>query len=419
MEKKRNPWSWVPTLYFAEGIPYVVAATAFAVTMYHKLGISNAETAFFTSWIYFPWVIKPFWSPFVDVMKTKRWWILFTQLLIGIGLAAVAFVIPTSFFLQSSIAILWLVAFCSATHDISADGFYMLALDEGEQSLFVGIRSTFYRISMVVGQGFLIYLAGFLEEETQDIPFAWSITLLVTAALFFIFFLYHTVILPKPEGDKAVTTSNASNFFASFKSFFKKKEILLGIAFILLYRLGEAQLCKITVPFLQDPFDKGGLGLSTKDFGLIYGTIGVLALTIGGILGGIYISEKGLKKSIFPMMLWMNLPNLIYVLMACFQPTDMWLITAGVAIEQFGYGFGFTAFMLYLIYVSQGEFKTSHYAICTGLMALGMMLPGMGAGWIQKIFGYQNFFIWACICTLPSFFLLHYLKIEDKFGKKE
>ena len=419
MKKKRNPWSWVPTLYFAEGIPYVVAATTFAVTMYHKLGISNTETAFFTSWIYFPWVIKPFWSPFVDVMKTKRWWILFTQLLIGIGLAAVAFVIPTSFFLQSSIAILWLVAFCSATHDISADGYYMLALDEGEQSLFVGIRSTFYRISMVVGQGLLIFLAGVLEEETNDIPLAWSITLLVTAALFFIFFLYHTFILPKPEGDKPVKTNNASNFFASFESFFKKKEILLGLAFILLYRLGEAQLCKITAPFLQDPFSKGGLGLSTKDFGLIYGTIGVLALTIGGIIGGIHISEKGLKESIFPMMLWMNLPNLIYVLMAYFQPSDMWLITTGVAIEQFGYGFGFTAFMLYLIYLSQGEFKTSHYAICTGFMALGMMFPGMGAGWIQETFGYQNFFIWVCICTLPSFFLLHYLKIEDKFGKKE
>ena len=420
MEKKISPWSWVPTLYFAEGIPYVIAATTFAVTMYHQLGISNTETAFFTSWIYFPWVIKPFWSPFVDVMKTKRWWILFTQLLIGIGLAAVAFVIPTSFFLQSSIAILWLLAFCSATHDISADGFYMLALSEGDQSLFVGIRSTFYRISMVVGQGILIYLAGVLEEETKDIPLSWSITLLVAAVLFFLFFLYHNLILPKPEADKTVTTGNhISNFFASFESFFKKKKILIGIVFILLYRLGEAQLCKITAPFLQDPYEVGGLGLSTKEFGLIYGTIGVLALTAGGIIGGIYIAKKGLKSSIFPMMLWMNLPNLIYVLMAYFQPTDMITITAGVAIEQFGYGFGFTAFMLYLIYISQGEFKTSHYAICTGFMALGMMLPGMGAGWIQEVFGYQNFFIWVCICTLPSFFLLPLLKIEDKFGKKE
>lgn len=420
MGKKTSPWAWVPTLYFAEGIPYVIAATVFAVTMYHQLGISNTETAFFTSWIYLPWVIKPFWSPFVDVMKTKRWWILFTQLLIGIGLAAVAFVIPTSFFLQSSLAILWIVAFCSATHDISADGFYMLALNEGEQSIFVGIRSTFYRISMVVGQGLLIYLAGVLEEETNDIPLSWSITLLVAAVLFFIFFIYHNLILPKPESDKTVTNHhNISDFFSSFVSFFKKKDIIIGLLFILLYRLGESQLGKITAPFLQDPNELGGLGISTKDFGIIYGTIGVLALTVGGILGGIYISKKGLKKSIFPMMLWMNLPNLIYVFMAYGHPSNIWIITIGVAFEQFGYGFGFTAFMLYLIYLSQGEFKTSHYAICTGFMALGMMLPGMGAGWIQEHFGYQNFFIWVCICTLPSFFLLPFLKIEDKFGKQE
>lgn len=421
--KKTSPWSWVPTLYFAEGIPYVIAATAFAVTMYHKLGVSNTEIAFFTSWIYLPWVIKPFWSPFVDIAKTKRWWIITTQFLIGLGLASLAFVLPTSFFLQSSIAILWLVAFCSATHDIAADGFYMLALNEGEQSVFVGIRNTFYRISMLVGQGLLIYLAGVLEEETNQIPLAWSITLLLAAALFFLFFLYHQAMLPKPAEDKTAnnggTAEILSSFASSFTTFFQKKNIAVGLLFILLYRLGESQLSKIATLFLQDAAVKGGLELSTKDFGLIYGTIGVLGITLGGILGGIYISRKGLKEALLPMMLWMNLPNLLYVALAYAQPTNIWVITAGVTIEQFGYGFGFTAFTLYLIFISKGEYKTSHYAICTGFMALGMMMPGMGAGWIQEHIGYQNFFIWVCLCTLPSFGLIPLLKIDDKFGVKE
>ncbi len=420
--KPVSPWAWVPTLYFAEGIPYVIAATTFAVIMYKNLGLSNTEAAFYTSWLYLPWVIKPFWSPIVDTLKTKRWWILLTQLLIGAGLAGVAFCIPTSHFLQSTLCLLWLVAFSSATHDISADGFYMLALDEQRQSLFVGIRSTFYRISMITGQGLLVYLAGFLERHTDNVPYAWSITIMVAAGFFLLIFAYHFVILPKPTADIALTQKGedvVKGFFVSFGSFFRKQNVAVSLAFILLYRLGEALLVKIASPFLLDSVDVGGLELSTERVGIVYGTVGVLALTLGGILGGIVVSRQGLKRWLWPMVFSMNLPNLLYVYMAFEQPSSFILVNVLVAIEQFGYGFGFTAFMLYLIYISRGAAQTSHYAICTGFMALGMMLPGMVAGWLQESLGYLFFFILVCICTIPGFLLAKMLVIEDDFGRRK
>lgn len=414
--KNKSPWSWIPTLYFAEGIPYVIVATTFAVIMYKNMGISNAKVAFYTSWLYLPWVIKPFWSPFVDVMKTKRWWILFTQLLIGAGLAGVAFTLHTSFFFQLSLCVLWLVAFSSATHDISADGFYMLALSEKQQSFFVGIRSTFYRISMIVGQGALVALAGYLEIATGNVHYAWSITFFVASGLFLLFFAYHHYVLPKPASDHCVEAGDKStitSFFSSFSSFFMKKNVVISLLFILLYRLGESQLAKISSPFLMDSFEKGGLGLTTIQVGFVYGTVGVIALVLGGILGGIAVSKGGLKKWIWPMVLSMNLPNLVYVYLSYAQPDNLVLINCLVAIEQFGYGFGFTAFMLYLIHVSQGEFQTSHYAICTGFMALGMMLPGMVAGLIQETIGYQHFFLWVCLCTIPGMLLVNLLDLKD------
>lgn len=416
---KRNPATWVPSLYFAEGIPYVVVATTFSLIMYKRLGLSNTDAALYTSWLYLPWVIKPFWSPFVDIMKTKRWWILTMQLLIGAGLAGVAFCIPLSFFLQSTLALLWLVAFSSATHDIAADGFYILALSEKQQSLFVGIRGTFYRISMIVGQGVLVMLAGLIEKESGNIPYAWSITFYICAAIFLGLALYHKYALPKPDNDTKVEgTSSVKAFFSSFGSFFSKKNIALSLSFILLYRLGEAQLTKIASPFLLDSIQKGGLGLSTSEIGFAYGTIGVIALTIGGILGGVMASKDGLRKWLWPMVLSMNIPNLLYVYLASCQPNNYTLICTFVGIEQFGYGFGFTAFSLYLLYISRGEYSTSHYAICTGFMALGMMLPGMVAGWLQENIGYTNFFIWICICTIPGFILASKLNIDENFGKK-
>lgn len=411
----KNPWSWIPTLYFAEGLPYVLVMTV-SVIMYKNLGISNTEIAFYTSWLYLPWVIKPFWSPFVDLLKTKRWWITSMQLLIGAGLAGIAFFLPTSFFFQATLAVFWLMAFSSATHDIAADGFYMLALNESEQSLFVGIRNIFYRIATITGQGLLIVLAGMLEKWTGNIPYAWSLVFFVCAGLFIAIGLYHTYQLPKPTTDKGASLGSLGNLF---KTFFQKKGIVLSLAFILLYRLGEAQLAKLASPFLLDSPEMGGLNLSTEQVGIIYGTIGVIALLLGGIVGGIVASKHGLKKWLWYMVAAMNVPNLVYVYLAFVQPENFWVISSCVAIEQLGYGFGFTAFMLYLIYVAQGPYQTAHYAICTGFMALGMMLPGMIAGWLQELMGYDWFFVWVCLCTIPGIILAGFLPIPKDFGKKK
>lgn len=608
-KKNQSPWSWVPTLYYAQGIPYVVVMTV-SVIMYKRLGISNADIALYTSWLYLPWVIKPFWSPLVDLFKTKRWWIVTMQLIVGAGLAGVALTLPLPGFFKYSLAFLWLLAFSSATHDIAADGFYMLGMKEGQQSYFIGIRSTFYRFAMITGQGLLIILAGFFEvftgeepirvnvttnpeksiqtfdsqiqkaeqfasadafvvsedtlvlstqnipkeeadsiidiisaknlengftqpekvQETREpswwvshvsvplkawitevlniqvaedtsenlmqgnvgiigirfagnvddkvvlntalesgnssvkliegerlvfspenqnktaflmvqldpkldksveagfegrsgnIPLAWTITFAILAGLFVIFFIYHKFILPRPDSDQAAMkegTNPFKEFLATFGSFFKKENLGPGLAFLLLFRLGEAQIVKMASPFMLDSREVGGLALTTGDVGLIYGTIGILALTLGGILGGLVASRKGLKYWIFPMALAMNVPNLVFVYLSYAVPDSLWIISASVAFEQFGYGFGFTAYMLYMIYFSEGKHKTAHFAICTGLMALGMMLPGMISGWIQEIIGYNNFFIWVVICTIPGFIIIRFLKIDKQFGIKK
>ncbi|TVR74812.1 MAG: MFS transporter [Marinilabiliales bacterium] len=606
----RSAWAWVPSLYFAQGIPYVVVMTV-SVIMYKRLGISNADIALYTSWLYLPWVIKPFWSPVVDLLKTKRWWIVLMQLLVGAGLAGVAFTIPVPGFFQATLAFFWLLAFSSATHDIAADGFYMLGLKEHEQAYFVGIRSTFYRFAMITGQGLLIILAGFIETRTGlepvsitvtagpdipagvhkypttgeqvegrrnfiagteeielstagidretaremlafaeeqnilngfvepepeiepsvswfarsvsgplgmwlrerfgvtddidlsvqamqgnialvgvslssppgpgeevvlntglqrgdasiglvigerlvftsanwdrtawmaiqldpaldrpaeahfeglsgNIPFAWTVTFFFLAVLFVVFMVYHRFFLPFPATDKPAVNERGisvlAGFIKTFSAFFRKENIGPALAFMLLYRLGEAQIVKLASPFMLDPREVGGLGLSTGDVGLIYGTIGIAALTMGGILGGIVASRKGLKYWVFPMAIAMNVPNIVYVLLSVYSPQSMWVISGGVAFEQFGYGFGFTAYMLFMIHFSEGSHKTAHYAFCTGFMALGMMLPGMISGWIQEIVGYVNFFIWVVICTIPGFIMIFYLKIDPKFGVKK
>lgn len=608
--KKHSPWWWVPSLYYAEGIPYVIVMTL-SVIMYKRLGISNTDIALYTSWLYLPWVLKPLWSPVVDILKTKRFWIVTMQLVIGAGLAGVAFTIPVDRFFQYTLAFFWLLAFSSATHDIAADGFYMLGMSSGDQAFFVGIRSTFYRIAMLTGQGLLVIVAGALETATGlepvhvtvstqnttanelifspeefasctntvdmyivspeelnipvavlpkqkadsiyrlvetwniengfyaeekasagkksnegiwsrfvsqplksglsklfgqqsrknssetgnmavvpfclsqqpaagekvvlnfgfekgdpslklmrnyrfeftennwnkpayalvqmdpklkksvsaiftgrsgNIPFAWSVVFGIIAVTFAAFSLYHRFALPHPASDKSNRTENGSvmgEFFSTFVCFFKKKEIGLALLFILIYRLGESQLVKMAAPFLLDSREAGGLGITTGDLGLVYGTIGMIALTAGGIIGGIVASRNGLKHWLFKMVLFMNVPNAVYLLLSWFMPQSLWWVAGAVAVEQFGYGFGFTAFMLYMIYVSEGQHKTAHYAIATGFMALGMMIPGMWSGWLQEIIGYQNFFIWVLICSVPPFLLVPFMKIDPKFGKKD
>ncbi len=419
---KTSPWAWIPTLYFAQGLPYVAVMTI-SVIMYKRLGISNTDIALYTSWLYLPWVIKPFWSPFVDLLKTKRWWVTTMQLLVGAGLAGIAFTIPMDSFFQYTLAVFWLVAFSSATHDIAADGFYMLALDVREQALYVGIRSTFYRIATIAGQGLLVMLAGGLEKN-MSVSMAWSITFYILAGLFIAFFLYHTYILPKPASDKsAVENVTASNifkeFFATFATFFKKKQAGIAILFMLFYRFPEAQLVKLINPFLLDPIEKGGLGLSTAEVGLVYGTIGIIGLTLGGIIGGICAAKGGLQRWLWPMAWSISLTCLTFVYLGYAQPESLIIINICVFIEQFGYGFGFTAYMLYMIYYADGEHKTAHYAICTAFMALGMMLPGMAAGWLQEQIGYENFFIWVMVCCAATITVCAFIKIDPNYGKKK
>lgn len=414
-----SPWRWIPTLYFGQGIPYVVVMTL-SVIMYKNLGVSNTEIALYTSWLYLPWVIKPLWSPVVDLFRTKRWWIWVLQLLIGASLALVALTIPTTHFFQMTLAVFWLMAFSSATHDIAADGFYMLALPTHAQAAFVGVRSTFYRIAMIAGQGGLVFLAGQLTESTGDARAAWATVFFVLAALFVLLFIYHKFVLPVPESDQPTAKGNnfAADFVETFVSFFQRKDILVVLSFLLLFRLGEAQALKLVTPFLLDPIAKGGLGLSTKEVGVVYGTIGVIALTLGGLVGGYTISRGGLKKWIWPMLFAVHIPNIAFVLLAWFQPSNAVLISAAIAVEQFGYGFGFAAYLLFMIMVADGPHKTAHYAICTGFMALGMMLPGMASGWIQTQLGYLQFFVWVLICCVPSLIATLFVKIDPAFGKK-
>jgi MFS transporter, PAT family, beta-lactamase induction signal transducer AmpG len=416
---QRNPWRWIPTLYFGQGIPYVVVMTL-SVIMYKNLGISNTDIALYTSWLYLPWVIKPLWAPVVDLFRTKRLWIVVLQLLVGASLALVAFTLPMPHFFQLSLAVLWLMAFSSATHDIAADGFYMLALPEHQQAAFVGVRSTFYRAAMIVGQGALVMLAGQLTEATGNVRYAWSIVLGVLSALFVLLAFYHSFALPTPATD-GPTASNGrivQDFVDTFASFFKRPNILLVLAYLLTFRLGEAQALKLITPFLLDATGKGGLGLSTQQVGFVYGTIGVIALTCGGLLGGYAISRGGLKRWIWIMLFCVHIPNLAFVYLAAVQPTQIAVIAAAIAIEQLGYGFGFASYMLFMIMVAQGPHKTAHYAICTGFMALGMMLPGMISGWIQSQLGYLHFFVWVCVACLPSIVCTAFLKIDPAFGKK-
>lgn len=505
--KDNKPWYWIPLLNFASGFPYVIIISV-SVLMYKNLGISNEDIGLYTSLLYLPWVIKPLWSPFIDLHGTKRKWFLAMQLFISIAFLIVGFIIPTSHFFILSLAIFWVAAFASASNDVASDGFYLLALEKEQQSFFLGIRSTFYRASMLTGNGLVILLAGYLEDQFGDNKQAWSYTMIFVGLIMTFLTIYNYFATPKTELPVAEGKEEEKNFATVFASFFKKKQIGIVLAFILLFRLGESQLLKMLTPFLVDPIryelvetpsdenqtkalelynskvktgkkleqselqflysklpiltekekskkpllevenknneeyknankaridfinqlvadkgkqntiHKGGMGLETEDVGIIYGTFGLIALTIGGILGGIAISKQGLTKWMLPMILAMHLPIIGFVLLAHFHPASIYYIYVVVILEQFGYGFGFAAFMMYLIYVAEGESKTAHYAIATGFMALGMMLPGMLSGYIQQYLGYGNFFIWVLLATIPGLILSRFLIFPKDYGKK-
>lgn len=438
MEKSvKSPWLWVPSLYFAEGVPYFLVNNI-SVMMFAKMGVPNGQMAFFTTLLYFPWFLKGLWSPIVDVIKTKRWWILTMQALMTAMMILLTVTLPKpspEAIAEGAVPInlFWVTlvlfivaAFASATHDIAADGYYMLAHSPSSQAAFIGIRSTAYRIASVFGQGVLVFIAGRIEKSTGDIPFSWQVTIGVSAIIFFIVTLYHTFVLPKAADDKpridpkegaGATFRELGN---SFKTFFTKKGVVLAIIFMLLYRLPEGFLIKMCQPFLVAGRENGGLGLDTDAVGVVYGTIGVIALLAGGIAGGVYASKVGLKKALWIMTACMTLPCLTFCYLSIFLPTNLITISVAVSIEQFGYGFGFTAYMLYMMYFSEGEFKTSHYAICTAFMALSMMLPGFVAGYIQEAIGYVNFFwmvMFCCIATVGVTIAAR-KSIDAEYGRK-
>ena len=425
----KNPWSWIPSLYFAEGLPYVAVMTI-SLILYKQLGLSNADITFYTSWLYLPWVIKPLWSPFIDIVKTKRWWITAMQLLIGAAFGGIAFTIPSSFWLQGTLCFFWLMAFASATHDIAADGFYMLGLDQHDQAWFVGIRSTFYRLATIFGQGVLVMIAGNLQVVFRNsIAFSWSLMFYGVAGLFIAIWLWHSYVLPHPsedeenthvEGEVKTVSSNSilSDLKSTIKTFFQKEQVIAGILFMLFYRMPEGLLAKVSSLFLIDNVHNGGLGLSPQEYGLVQGTVGVVGLTLGGILGGMCAGKDGLRKWLWPMVCAITLPDLVYVYLAYDLPSTFLIVNICVFIEQFGYGFGFTAYMLYLIYYSRGNYKTSHYALCTAFMALSMMIPGLFAGALQEAVGYQSFFLIVIAFCSVTFAVTSLLKIDPAFGKK-
>lgn len=421
-QKLSRPYLWVPSLYFAEGLPYVAVMTV-SLILYKQLGLSNADITFYTSWLYLPWVIKPLWSPFVDVVKTKRWWILTMEVLIGAAFGGVAFTIPTSFWLQGSLFFFWVMAFSSATHDIAADGFYMLGLNAHQQTFYVGIRSTFYRLATIFGQGVLVMIAGNLQVVYRGaISYSWSLMFYLVMGLFLGLWIWHCVSLPHPAEDAPRRDASAASIMreslSTFVTFFQKPQWLVGVLFMLLYRMPEGLLAKVSSLFLVDSPSAGGLGLSPQEYGLVQGTVGVIGLTIGGILGGILASRDGLKKWLWPMVMAITLPDVVYVYLSYVLPSSLFVVNACVFVEQFGYGFGFTAYMLYLIYYSRGEFKTAHYAFCTAFMALSMMIPGLFAGALQELVGYRYFFIIVMACCAVTFIVTAFLKVDSDFGKK-
>ena len=422
-KESRNPWSWVPTLYFGQGVPYILTIIVSTV-MYKNLGLTNAQITFYTGWLYLPWVIKPFWSPFVDQIKTKRFWVVSMQLLMGAAFAAIGLTLPLPGYIVWSLIVFWLVAFSSATHDIAADGFYMLGLSEYHQSFFVGIRNTFWRVASISCQGGLVYLSGVLAQQNGgSYRTSWAIILLGTGIVYIAIGLYHKFVLPYPISDPPRSIRNANevfkNYFQTFADFFTRKQVLLFVLFVVFYRLDEAQLTKLAAPFLLDSHEAGGLALTNQQVGWAYGTLGVIGLIVGGILGGFAIAKKGLKFWLWPMALSIKVPNVLYWLMAHYQVENFHFIQAAVAFEQFGYGFGFTSLTLYMIYFVKGQNRTAHYAIATGIMAVGMMLPGMISGWIQEWLNYENFFIWVMLCSIPGLVFIPFLKMDSDFGIKE
>lgn len=422
MLKKTNAWLWIPTLYFASGLPYHTI-TSISDIMYKDMGVENSTITFLTSIFLIPWTIKPLWSPFVELISTRRKWTLYSQLLLSLCFGLVATFIPMNNYLLLTIIAFMIGAFVSSTHDIALDGFYILALPQEKQSFFSGIRNTAYRIATVFSSGILVMLANRMGHYFGSDTLAWSATFATTAIIMLVLFLYNRNAMPKPENDIDRAPRSISMIFRDFgdiiRTYFKKPGIWQALLFLLLFRFPEAQLGKIGKLFLMDPSTAGGLGLDKGDIGFLNGVIGVIGLIVGGIAGGICISRKGLKYWLWPMVIAISLPDVVYVYMSSAMTDDLYIIGSCIFIEQLGYGFGFTAYTLFMIYFAQGKYPTAHFAISTAFMSLGMMLPGMVSGKIQEWLGYENFFIWVMLCTSITFIVSAMIKIDPKFGKRQ
>lgn len=423
MKDKKSPWYWIPTVYAAEGLPNIIV-TGVSVVILLQMGMTNTQIALYTSWLQLPWIIKPLWSPFVDIFKTKRWWVIAMQMLLGAAFAGVAFTIGSSWWFQCIMFFLFLMGFSSATHDIAADGYYMIELDDHDQSFFVGIRNTVYRLAVIFGNGVLVPVAGLIQKASGGrVAFSWSLVFFGLAGLFLAIALYHRFYLPESANDKPRKLSASETWRTlgrSFSTYFTKfplKETVVALLFLLLFRFPEALLTKMSPTFLLRPASEGGLGLSAEQYGIAYGTIGVIGLMLGGILGGILASRDGVKKWLWPMVLALTLPDLVYVYLSAGHQVGIGLVTACIFVEQFGYGFGFTALTLFMLYFSQGEFKTSHYSICTGITYLGLMLPGMVSGYLADRLGYHQFFVVVMAFCLVTFLVTALIKIDPSFGK--
>lgn len=423
--ERRNPWAWIPTLYFAEGLPNVIV-TALSVVMLMQMGLSDTEVGLYTGWLALPWVVKPLWSPFIDLLKTKRWWVLAMQLLIGSALAGIAFTLPTALWFQCTMFFLFAMAFASATHDISADGFYMIELDEHNQAKYVGLRNTFYRLAVIFVNGALVWLAGFMEHTLKmSVVYTWTLIFYALAGLFIGIWLYHCRMMPYPADDTGSEKSVgevARELKAMLSSFFCKfgtGQTVAVMMFLLFYRFPEALLNTMTKTFLMRSQEEGGMGLTPEEYGLAQGTVGLVGLLLGGIIGGILVSRDGMKRWLWPMVCAITLPDVVYIYLSYMPDTSLWLVSACLFIEQFGYGLGFTVLTLYMLFYSQGKFRTSHYSICTGISYLGLMLPGMVSGYIKDCVGYQTFFIIVMVSCLVTFLVTAFLKIDPDFGKKK
>lgn len=403
--KQISPVYWVPTVYFAMGLPFV-ALSMVSVLMFSDMNISNAQIAFWTSLVMLPWTLKPLWSPFLEMFKTKKYFVVITQMITGISFALVALSLPLPDFFCWSIAWMGVIAFSGATHDIAGDGVYLTELDATTQAKYIGWQGAFYNLAKILTNGALVYLAGYLKNTLGTIQ-AWMVIMGICSVIMIVLSLYHIRILPSGGGAsrKINNTQEALKMlWEVIRTFFRKKHILWYICFIILYRFAEGFAVKIVPLFLKAPVTQGGLGLDIETIGIIYGTFGAAAFVLGSILGGYYISSVGLKKSLIPLCCAFNIPFIVYLLLAIYQPANPCFIGAGIVLEYFGYGFGFVGLMLFMMQqVAPGKHQMAHYAFATGIMNLGVMLPGMISGYMSDWLGYRDFFIWVLIATIPAF----------------